>query len=411
MTEAVAQPATTIPGYEGRVRFGATIVLGHALKHVYLSALAAVLLPEIKLGLSLTATQVGTLASLQQFSGWFSTMTSGYLGDRFTHKTALMLAISLGITGVSYFALGVAGSYALLLPAMLLVGVGPSLFHPPALGALSRRFPDRRAFAISMHGTGGSLGEVLGPLIAAGLLVFLTYRGVLQISIVPALICAFLIWRLLKGEQASSHAGPASFREYLGSFAKLMRQRALLLLCLVTALRAVGQASTTTFLPVYLREDLQFSAGLVALYISLAQVVGIGSQPLMGFLCDRFGHKRILLPALTVFALTFLLVPLADGKVELALVILALGAFLFSLHAILIATAAELVGEEMQSTVVSLIFASSFLGALAPALAGMLADTYGLKSTFLLSAALVGLAAVVLAVTRLPARRTGATTA
>ena len=404
MTEDAVPQEATASTRAGRVRFGATIVTGHALKHVYLSGLAAVLLPEIKLGLSLSATQIGTLVSLQQFTGWFATLASGYLGDRFTHKTGFMLAISLGLTGISYFVLGIAESYLILLLTMLLVGIGPSLFHPPALGALSRRFPDRRAFAISLHGTGGSLGEVLGPLLAAGLLAFLTYRGVLQISIVPALVTAFFLWRLLKNGAGQAHTGPASFKEYLGAFLKLLSHRPLLLVCLVTALRSVGQASTTTFLPVYLREDLAFSAGLVAVYISLAQVVGIASQPLMGFLSDRFGHKRVLVPALTLFALTFLLVPLAESKLELALVVLALGAFLFSLHAILISTAAELVSEDMQSTVVSLIFASSFIGALAPTGAGMLADAYGLKSTFLLSAALVGLSAIVLAGTRLPAR-------
>jgi predicted MFS family arabinose efflux permease len=85
-------------------------------------------------------------------------------------------------------------------------------------------------------------------------------------------------------------------------------------------------------------------------------------------------------------------------------VILALGAFLFSLHAILISTAAELVGEEMHSTVVSLIYASSFIGALAPTIGGIIADSYGLEYTFLLSALLVGAAAIVLAMTRLPRR-------
>jgi FSR family fosmidomycin resistance protein-like MFS transporter len=404
MAEAIAGHVHAPAATQGRFKFGATIVLGHALKHIYLSSLTAVFLPEIKLGLGLSATQVGTLASVQQFTGWFSTMVSGYLGDRFTSKTALLLGISLGLTGVSYFLLGIANSYLLLLLAMLVVGVGPSLFHPPALGALSRRFPDRRSFAISLHGTGGSLGEALGPLIAAGLLAFLTYKGVLQISAIPAIVVALVMWHMLKEEQGRAGQGHASFRQYLGSFGRLMAQRTLLLICLVTALRSVGQAMTTTFLPVYLREDLGYSAGLVAAYIAMAQVVGIGSQPLMGFLSDRLGHKRVLVPALTLFSLLFLLVPIADGKIELALVILALGAFLFSLHAILIAAAAELVPEDMQSTVVSLIYASSFVGALAPTVAGVIGDTYGLESTFLMSAVLVGASAVVLMLTRLPRR-------
>jgi MFS family permease len=124
----------------------------------------------------------------------------------------------------------------------------------------------------------------------------------------------------------------------------------------------------------------------------------------MGFLSDRLGHKPVLVPALIAFALLFLLVPLADGKAQLAIVIFALGAFLFSLHAILISTAAELVSEDMQSTVVSLIYASSFVGALAPTLAGVIADNYGLDKTFLFSAVLVGLAAFILMMTKLPKR-------
>jgi MFS family permease len=141
----------------------------------------------------------------------------------------------------------------------------------------------------------------------------------------------------------------------------------------------------------------------------MAQVVGIGSQPLMGHLADRLGYKRVLVPALVTFAVLLLLIPAADGKVQLALVILALGTFLFSLHAILISAASELTEQSMQSTIVSLIYASSFVGALSPTLAGVLADSYGLKSTFLLAATLVGISAVILALTNLPRARGAAT--
>ena len=291
---------------ESRGRFAATIVLGHALKHIYLSAFSTVLIPEIKLGLGLTATQVGSLASVQQFSGWGSTMASGYLGDRFLNKTGVMLAVSLSIMGIAYFFVGLADSYTVLLVAMLFVGIGPSLYHAPALGSLSRRFADRRALVISMHGAGGSLGEVLGPLIGAGLIAVLVWQDVLRLSIVPALVVAFVMWRLLRKESAShAHQGTSSLRAYLGSFYALLGQRALLLICLVSACRSVGQSTTAIFLPIYMREDLGYSAGLVGLYLSMAQLAGVGSQPLMGFLCDRLGHKLVLAPALAAFASCF----------------------------------------------------------------------------------------------------------
>src|SRR5690554_6404756 len=121
-------------------RFAAIIIIGHALKHIYIAGFQAVLLPEIKLGLSLTSAQVGTMATVQQLSSWTATVTSGYVGDRFVSKTAMMLGLSLALIGVSYFILSISGSYAVLLPAMFLVGLGPSIYHPPAIGALSRRF-------------------------------------------------------------------------------------------------------------------------------------------------------------------------------------------------------------------------------------------------------------------------------
>jgi predicted MFS family arabinose efflux permease len=387
----------------GRNRFAATIVLGHALKHVYISALAGGLMPDIKAGLALTNAQVGTLASVQQFAGWGSTMTSGYLGDRFTRWTALMLGVSLAVTGISYFVLGTA--YSGLLLGMLLIGLGTSVYHPPAIGALSRRFASRRAFVISLHGAGGSLGEALGPLIAAGMLALLYWRDVLQVSMIPALIAAFAMWTLLRNDTLHSEEGTTSFRQYAGAFLRVLRNKPVVMLCAVTALRTVGQAGTIVFLPIYLREDLGYSAGLVGVYLAMAHIVGIGSQPVMGFLADRFGYKPVLIPALLAMSLLLLLIPAADGKLELAVVILLLGTFLFSLHAILISAASELVEQSMQSTIVSLIYASSFVGALSPTLAGVLADAEGLQSTFVLAAGLVVCSAIVLALTRLPSAR------
>ena len=81
----------------GRNRLATTVVLGHAIKHIYLSGLRVVIFPEIKIGLGLSATQLGSLAFSQQAMGWFVTMGAGYLGDRFANRAALMLGLSLSL--------------------------------------------------------------------------------------------------------------------------------------------------------------------------------------------------------------------------------------------------------------------------------------------------------------------------
>lgn len=385
----------------GRNRLAATVVVGHAIKHIYSSGLQTILLPEIKIGLGLSATQLGSLAFSRQVTGWVTTMAAGYLGDRFASKASLILGISLSLMGLSYFLAGSASDYWLMFTAMLLVGIGPSLYHPPAIGALSRRFPDKRGFAISLHGTGGSVGEVLGPITAAGVLTILVWQDVLRASLFPAVFAALLIWGMMRSVPGQMR-GSASTRAYFTSVAVLLKKRALLVLVSVTALRSMGQSAISTFLPVYLREDLEFSAARVAIYLSLSQVVGIAAQPAMGFLSDRFGRKLVLVPAMTVLGLMFIALGYADPGLQLVLTILALGAFVYSLHTIFIAAAMDIAGEEVQSTVVSIIYGSSFLGIVSPVLAGVIADAYGVPGAFLYGGALILLATFILGLMRLP---------
>ena len=129
----------------------------------------------MKTDLALSATQYGIIAGVGRGTSGATTMVAGYLGSRFANRSGAMLFLSLSMMGISYFLLGIAPSFWWLLFVMLLVGIGPSLYHPPAIASLSRKFPDKRGFAISLHGTGGSIGEIIEPVIV-GLLTTETFK-------------------------------------------------------------------------------------------------------------------------------------------------------------------------------------------------------------------------------------------
>ncbi len=399
----------------------ATVVVGHAIKHVYNSALQSILFPEIKIGLGLSGTQLGTLAFSRQATSWVTTVFAGFLGDRFADRASLMLGISLLMMGVSYFLLGMADSlvsenliFIAVLAIMLLVGVGPSLYHPPAIGALSRRFPDRRGFAISLHGTGGSVGEVGGPLLAGVVLLgwlAMSWDSVLVYSLFPALVCAVAIWLFMRNVPGGEMQAVGSVREYFSSLLSLLKRKALYVLVIVTALRSVGQSSVMIFLPVYLREELEFSTSKVAIYLSLAQVVGIVAQPVMGYLADKFGYKPVLVPSMLIMSLLAMALGFADHEPFfweiswLVVTIMVMGTVLYALHAIFIAAAIEAAEGAVQSTVVSLIYGASFIGTLSPVIAGLIWDNYGVEATFVYGGALVLVGTLVLiAMLRLPGR-------
>ena len=390
----------------------ATIVAGHAIKHVYISGFQTIILPEIKIGMGLSNTMVGGLATARQATGGVTTLGAGYMGDRFSSYSGLLLTLSLAVMGVSYFLVGSAPTYPLMLAAMLLVGLGPSIFHPPALGALSRRFPERRGFVISLHGTGGSLGEATGPLIAAAVvggvawfaLSFsgLEWRSTMQWSIVPALISAALMAMLLRNIPMGE-GGTTSLRGYFSSLARLLGDRAMLAVLGISALRAMGQSSTVIFLPIFLRDDLGFSLPRVAIYLSMSQLAGIGAQPIMGALSDRLGRKAVLVPALAAFGALLVALRFVPTGLPLVVVIIAMGAFLYSLQALFLAAASDLGGPEVQATTASLVYGSTFISStVSPLLAGMVADTLGIRYAFLYGAAMLMAAAVAMSMLRLP---------
>ena len=384
----------------GRNKIAATIFVAHAIKHLYNSGQGSLIMPEIKISLGLNRAQFGSLATSSSVAWWTSTMVAGYLGDRFSNRAGMMLAVAMSLMGGAFYLLGIAPNYKTMLVVMFLAGIGPSLFHPPALGELSRRFPDRRGFAVSLHGMGANIGEVLGAPAVAGLLTFMMWRDVLKISLGPALLVAAAVWLLMPSRRGAVEDAMSSSQGYFASLANLMRNRVLLLLIVATALRSIGEGGVGGFLSLYMRENLEYSVTTVALFLSLAQVAGIVSQPIMGILSDRIGRKPVLVTGTGLVMLSAFALAVAKPGIQLFLAVLVRGAFSFSLHHIFVAAALDAARGVAQSTVVSLIYGAGFLGTFSPFVAGLISDKYGIHSAFVYGGVTLIFPTVLLALAR-----------
>ena len=297
-------------------------------------------------------------------------------------------------------ALGLSTTFWMALIFAALFNVAITFWHPSAISSLSREFESRRGFAISLHGTGGSVGETLGPVLAGTLIGIVGWQMVLRGGVVPGVIAGILIWAILRTipTRANEVQGQVS---YLTSLKGLLRNRRLLLVLAFAGGFVGGQSAFLTFFPIYLRENLGVSSVTVGFYLLLANVGGIASQPLMGYASDRLGRKAILSPSLAVLGVCFLLLPAVPGGWPLAAVALVMGAFLFPLMAILLAAGVDLVEPGAQATTVSLVFGSALIvSSIAPAVAGRLADTQGIEAAFALGAGIVLTTALLSAVTQ-----------
>ena len=133
-----------------------------------------------------------------------------------------------------------------------------------------------------------------------------------------------------------------------------------------------------------------------------AQVIGLISQPVMGFLSDRVGRKIVLVTATASLGVLSLLLSVADPVVQVVLIVLAKGAFKFSLHHIFIAAAIDTSKGEAQSTVTSFMYGAGLLGIFSPTVAGAISDAYGIHAAFVFGGVLTLLALAVLVRYRAP---------
>ncbi len=370
--------------FQGRTPSLVAAVAGHAMVHVFLSG-SVLVLPEIKAALNLSNTNVGLIAAARDgFSGLIS-FPAGFVADRYAGRMAAILGVSVILLGVFMFLVGVSTAFWMVLLCMTLLGFAIVFWHPPALAAVSVQYPDRRGFAIGMHGMGGSIGEAIGPVLLGLLLSLMLWRTALQLSIIPALVMGVGVYLLVRA--APALAAETTARRYFTGIGDLLRNPRLLLVLATAACFSGTQIAIMSFLPIYAREDLGLSTAATGLMLSMLQVAGIGSQPVLGYLSDRIGRRVVL--ALGFLGLTLGTLSLhlsGEGLAFFASVALT-GLFMFPMMAIILALGMDVVGRTMQGTTASIIFGVGIvLAAFSGWMAGRVADAYGVEAVFLYAA-------------------------
>ena len=382
------------------------LTAGHGVIHWYAQSFF-IILPEIARGMGLSPVQVGAVTGVRQITGGSVNLPAGILADALRRYTSFILAIAIAWIALAYVFVGFAATYALVLVGMALVGIGSSLWHPPAMGTLGRLWSDRRGFALSVHGVGASIGDTVAPMAVGALLIVINWRDLLKVGFVPGLVVATAIAWGLRGIYAQGKVEKRASGTYLDGMRGLLRNFPLLTLILASGVRAMGQTTFSTFLPIYLRQDLEFSTARVGLYLGLLTFMGAGSQPLLGLLSDRIGRKPVMVPSLVILSVLVLLLVWAQPGWQLTLILLAMGIFFYSLGSIVMAMNMDIAGRNVESTAAGLLFGSNLLfGAAAPVIAGVIIGASNTKAAFVYVAAVQAVSAVAFLI--LPQRRAAA---
>jgi MFS family permease len=153
------------------------VALAHGLSHFFQIA-TAVVFPLIKDDLGVSYVALGGMVALYYVVSGVCQTAAGFAVDRYGARRVLFFGLILSTAGA--FIAGFAHSYAMLIAAAVVGGIGNSVFHPCDFSILNARVQkDRLGYAFSGHGIAGYLGYALAPVYGITLAAAAGWRGAL----------------------------------------------------------------------------------------------------------------------------------------------------------------------------------------------------------------------------------------
>jgi MFS family permease len=334
--------------------------------------------------LALTNFQLGLLSSSFSLSFALSGYGISSISDRAGNRRTFLVGCTLAFSLLSA-ATGLTRGFVFLLVVRLLLGVseGPVL---PLLQSvmIPASSASRRAFnaAFLQNVAPFLLGQLLGPILLTHLAEAVTWRVTFLLSAVPGLVLVPILHRLIgRSSPAPAFSTGARIPDY-ASQVKLFRIRNLMLCVGIAACTGTWILLLNMFLPLYLVRMGGYPATKMGLIVSLLGVGGCLSSLTLPPLSDRIGRKPVLITGLSLGLVAPLGALMALHNPDVLMIAVALGGLALGCTPLTITLVpADSVPPHALARAIALTSASSAVigGVIMPALAGRLADRWGLQ--------------------------------
>lgn len=378
-----------------RYENGVLAMLGLTFGLVYFDRMAVIfLMPFAAPELHLSNAQVGMVTSALALTWALSGYLLGAYSDRTGDRKGILVAMVVAFS-VCTILTGAVTSFLALLAVRAIMGLAEGPVLPIAQSIMAQESsPSRRGFnmGILQSVAGSVLAAILGPMITVALASAFGWRSAMYIVGIPGLVMAAVLWRWLR--QPKAPAAPTPQEVETGTATSMTRKgllgyRNIWLGVLIASAMVTWLFTLMSFAPLYLVKV----RGLTPEQMGLAMAaMGVGSLVwgiVVPMLSDRLGRK----PMAVVFCLLSALAPLfivhlaaAAPMLSVALIFGFMGAGCFPL--VMATIPSETVPARYVATALGLIMgAAEVIGAvIAPTLAGVAADAYGLALPFYISA-------------------------
>ena len=359
----------------------------HLLNDLIQSMIPA-MYPLLKEAYVLDFAQIGLITLAFQVTASLLQPVLGLVTD---HKPwPYAMVAGMGATLAGLLGLSFAGSYAMILVSVAMIGLGSAVFHPEATRMARHAAAGQQGFAQGIFQIGGHAGYAMGPLLAALIVVPRGQSSLAWASVVALVAMVLMTWtagryaemRRAQMAAAKEHAASAA-DEPIATSRRVIFAMAILIVLLLS--KNGYTAAFTSYYTFFLIERFGVSVQLSQIMLFLYLVVGALGVIIGGMIGDRFGRHRVIWISILGSLPFALLLPYADlfwtGVLSVLVSLVMASAF----SSILI-YAIDLVPHRV-GLVGGLFYGLAFgLGGLAAAGLGVLADHIGIVAVFKLVA-------------------------
>ncbi|WP_337881545.1 MFS transporter [Rheinheimera sp.] len=360
-----SQPASGFDATKTILPVVAAVSFVHLLNDL-IQAILPSIYPLLKTEYSLSFAQIGLITLCFQLMASMLQPAVGLYTDK--HPKPYLLPAGMVFTLVGLVLLATSSSFAGLLTASALIGMGSSTFHPEASRVARMASGGRFGFAQSFFQVGGNAGSAFGPLLAAAIILPRGLDAILWFTLFAmlgiAVLSAVSRWTIrsgasLKGSKKQPHFSHLTPAQVKG---------ALLVLAVLVFSKYIYMAALTNYYTFYLIEKFALSVADAQLYLFVFLASVAFGTFVGGPVGDKIGRKAVIWISILGAAPFTLLLPYCN-LAWTALLSVLIGLVLSSAFSAIIVLAQELVPHKIG--LVSGIFFGLMFGISGIAAAGL----------------------------------------
>jgi FSR family fosmidomycin resistance protein-like MFS transporter len=344
----------------------------HLLNDMMQSLLPAIY-PLLKTKFALDFGQVGLITFTFQVTASLLQPVVGLYTDK--RPMPFSLAVGMGFTLVGLLLLAGAGSFAMLLLAAGMVGLGSSVFHPESSRVARMASGGRHGMAQSFFQVGGNAGSAIGPLLAAFVVVPHGQGSVAWFALFALLGMVVLlnVGRWYRAARQRIAARPRAAAHAASTLSHRRVTASIIILLVLIFSKYFYMASLNTYYTFYLihKFGVSVQTAQILLFVFLGAVAA--GTFAGGPIGDRIGRKYVIWGSILGVLPFTLALPHANLAWTVVFSVL-IGLILASAFSAILVYAQELLPGKV-GTVSGMFFGFAFgMGGLGAALLGVLAD-------------------------------------